>query len=233
MPALGTNHAATTRRTAGVDLQWMQGEGLLGRDTVAEWVGALEREPMASLPRVHASVAGRLGGPEHRAFRDALAKWTDERLRALGATREAREQVEERIVNPRERPEMAQTFQEWLDANTAEAVAEGIAEGLAQAKAQLEAQVRTQLEAQVRAQLEAQVRAQAEAQAEARADARQRRLVVRQASRRFGVGTGERLTELVEPMGAEELERVGDAVVECGTGEELLERASNGVSSSR
>ena len=67
-----------------------------------------------------------------------------------------------------------------------------------------------------------------------RADARekgQRHLVVRLASRRFGTVTGERLAELVEPMGAEELMRVGDAVVDSGTGEELLERASNGVSS--
>ena len=40
--------------------------------------------------------------------------------------------------------------------------------------------------------------------------------------------TGERL---VEPMGPEELMRVGDAVVDSGTGDELLERASNGVSS--
>ena len=43
--------------------------------------------------------------------------------------------------------------------------------------------------------------------------------------------TGERLAELVEPMGPEELVHVGDAVVDSGTGEELLERASNGVSS--
>ena len=41
-------------------------------------------------------------------------------------------------------------------------------------------------------------------------------------------GTGERL---VEPMGPEEPGHVGDAVVDSRTGEELLERASNGVSS--
>ena len=43
--------------------------------------------------------------------------------------------------------------------------------------------------------------------------------------------TGERLADLVKPMGAEELGHVGDAVVDSGTGDELLERASNGVSS--
>ena len=90
----------------GVDLQWMQGEGLLAHDTVVEWVGALEREPMASLPRVHASLEEHWGDSEHREFRGALAKWTGERMRAIGATREAREQIEEQIVNPRERLEL-------------------------------------------------------------------------------------------------------------------------------
>ena len=68
------------------------------------------------------------------------------------------------------------------------------------------------------------------ARAEGRAEGR-RRLVVRLASRRFGTGTGERLAELVKPMGAEELGHVGDVVVDSRTGEELLEQVSNGVSS--
>ena len=191
----------------GVDLQWMQGEGLLAEGTVAEWLGALEREPMASLSRVHASMAARLGGREDQALRDALAKWMDERMRVLGATREAREQIEERIVNLRGRPEMARTYVKWLDAHTAEAMAK--AGGRAEVAAE----------------------ALAKPLGEARSETGQRRLVIRQASRRFGVLTGERLAELVEPMEGAELVRVGDAVVDSGTGEELLERASNGVSS--
>ena len=172
---------------AGVDLQRLQREGLLAEGAIAEWLGAVERDPVAHLPHVHASLAARLGDPKHQALRDTLAAWTDERIRVLGATLEEREHIKEGILNPRERPEMAQTFDEW--------------------------------------------RADAEARGEARGDARQRRLVVRQASRRFGAVTGERLAELVEPMGPEELVHVGDAVVDSGTGEELLERASNGVSS--
>ena len=136
-------------------------------------------------------MAARLGDPEHQALREALVAWTDERLRALGTTLEEREHSKEGIVNPRERPEMAQTFDEWR----ADAREEGREDGRAEARVQ------------------------------------QRRLVVRQATRRFGVVTGERLAELVEPMGPEELVHVGDAVVDSGTGEELLERASNGVSS--
>ena len=171
----------------GVDLQRLHGEGLLAEGTVVEWLGAVERDLIAHLPRLQPGMAARLGDPEHQALREALAAWTDERLRVLGATPEKREHIREAILNPRERPEMAQTFQEWEGA--------------------------------------------AEARGEARGDARQRRLVVRQATRRFGAVTGERLADLVEPMGAAELVHVGDAVVDSRTGEELLERASNGVSS--
>ena len=183
----------------GVDLQRMQGAGLLAEDTVAEWVDALEREPLASLPRVHASLAARLGGEAHWGFRDALAKWTGERLRAVGVPSEVQDQIEERIVNPRERPEMAQTWQEWIDVKSAEAVATARTEALAEGLAKGEAKARAEL-------------------------------VVQQATRRFGAETGERLAELVESMGAEELGRVGNLVVDCGTGDELLARASNGVS---
>ena len=123
----------------------------------ARWSGTR----FARLPRVHASLAARLGAPEHQALHNALAAWTDERLRVMGATLEKREHIREE---------------------------------------------------------------------DGRAEAR-RHLVVRQASRRFGAVTGERLADLVEPMGPEELVHVGDAVVDSGTGEELLERASNGVSS--
>ena len=175
----------------GVDLQRLHGEGLLAEGTVVEWLGAVERDLIAHLPRLQPGMAARLGDPEHQALREALAAWTDERLRVLGATPEKREHIREAILNPRERPEMAQTFQEW--------------------------------------EAEAREKGRAEARAEARVD--QRHLVVRLASRRFGAVTGERLAELVEPMGPEELVHVGDAVVDSGTGEELLERASNGVSS--
>ena len=187
---------------AGVDLQRLHGEGLLAQGTVAEWLGAVERDLIANMPRLQPGMAARLGDPKHQALREALAAWTDERLRVLGATPEKREHIREAILNPRERPEMAQTFQEW----EAEAREKGRAEGRAEAR---------------------------EAVTEARAEARvqQRHLVVRQATRRFGAVTGERLADLVEPMGPEELVHVGDAVVDSGTGEELLERASNGVSS--
>ena len=58
----------------------------------------------------------------------------------------------------------------------------------------------------------------------------QGRVLVRQASRKFGAETGERLAELVGSMGPEQLVRVGDAVVDCETGDDLLAEAVNGAS---
>ena len=56
-----------------------------------------------------------------------------------------------------------------------------------------------------------------------------RAMLVRLASRRFGAGTAEQLAGLVRSMGAEELARVGDAVLDCDTGDELLAVAGNGA----
>ena len=54
-------------------------------------------------------------------------------------------------------------------------------------------------------------------------------MLVRLASRRFGAETGKQLAGLVRSMGGEELARVGDAVLDCDTGDELLEVAGNGA----
>ena len=55
-------------------------------------------------------------------------------------------------------------------------------------------------------------------------------LVCRQARLRFGAQTADRLTKLLQ--GATDLEcidRIGDLVIECETGAELLERAREGL----
>ena len=56
-----------------------------------------------------------------------------------------------------------------------------------------------------------------------------RAMLVRLAGRRFGEETAEKLAGLVRAMGAEQLARVGDAVVDCDTGNELLAAAGNGA----
>ena len=59
-----------------------------------------------------------------------------------------------------------------------------------------------------------------------RGRAEERALLCRQASRRFGAETGERLSGLLARLtDPERLAEVGDWVIECGTGAELLDRA--------
>ena len=60
-----------------------------------------------------------------------------------------------------------------------------------------------------------------------------REMVLRLASRKFGAETAERLAGLVGAMGPEQLVQVGDAVVDCETGDELLAEAANGASVAR
>ena len=59
-----------------------------------------------------------------------------------------------------------------------------------------------------------------------RGRAEERALLCRLASRRFGAETGERLSGLLGRLtDPERLAEVGDWVIECGTGAELLDRA--------
>ncbi len=60
-----------------------------------------------------------------------------------------------------------------------------------------------------------------------------RSMVLRQASRRFGAETAKQLEGLVDGMGAKELTRVWDAVVDSDTRDELLEAAGNGAAEQR
>ena len=55
-------------------------------------------------------------------------------------------------------------------------------------------------------------------------------MVLRQASRKFGVETAKRLEELVGSMGPEQLVLLADAVVDCDTGDALLAEATACVS---
>ena len=56
-----------------------------------------------------------------------------------------------------------------------------------------------------------------------------RALVVRQAGRRFGMDTAERLRRLLAASGPEVVDEAADAVVDCDTGDKLLARAANGA----
>ena len=53
-------------------------------------------------------------------------------------------------------------------------------------------------------------------------------IISRQAALRFGAATAERLAELLEGLTEQEdLDRVGDWILQCGSGDELLSRVSS------
>ena len=58
-------------------------------------------------------------------------------------------------------------------------------------------------------------------------------LVLRQAARRFGREAARRLEGMMRSMGAEQLARVGDAVVDCDSADEFLAAASTGDAQER
>ena len=170
-------------RYAVLDLQSASAQDLLPEGSVLGWLGALEREPWKSFPGVHASMAKQWAGEDRLPLREALAEWTDERMRAANVPEDARRVVREQIIQPEEEAEMGQTYQEWAEGHRLKGLEQG-----------------------------------------------RKTLVVRLASRKFGAETGERLAELVGSMGPEQLVRVGDAVVDCETGDDLLAEAVNGAS---
>ena len=59
--------------------------------------------------------------------------------------------------------------------------------------------------------------------------ASERALLCRQAERRFGSETAGRLSALLAGLTSTEMLQVGDWVIECGTGAELLSRVGAGI----
>ena len=71
---------------------------------------------------------------------------------------------------------------------------------------------------------ESRVEGYAEGHAEGCAEG-ERSLLLRQAERRFGAGTAERLAVLLSrPGDPDRLAEAGDSIIDCGTGAELLAR---------
>ena len=74
---------------------------------------------------------------------------------------------------------------------------------------------------------DAKVRAEGFEQGIEQGRAAERARLRRQAALRFGARTGERLSDLLDGLaGGEALDQVGDWIIECGSGEELLSRVS-------
>ena len=110
---------------------------------------------------------------------------------------------------------MGQTYAEWAEGHRQRGLEQGLQQGLEQGREQGREQgLERGLERGIEQGLE-------QGRAEGRA------ILLRLASRRFGAQTARRLEERVRSMSAEQLARVGDAVVECDTADEFLAVASN------
>ncbi len=199
---------ATTHGYGLLDLRSALAQGLLPRESVLGWVAALEEDPWTNFPAVHQSMAEQWAGPDYLAERQAFADWTDERLRVAGVPEEARQDIVEQIIQPKEEEEMGQTYAEWAEGHRQRGLEQGLQQGLERG---LERGREQGLE-----------RGLEQGRAEGRAV-----LLLRLASRRFGAQTARRLEARVRSMSAEQLARVGDAVVECDTAEDFLAVAGN------
>ncbi len=202
---------ATTHGYGLLDLRSALAQGLLPRESVLGWVAALEEDPWTNFPAVHQSMAEQWAGPDYLAERQAFADWTDERLRVAGVPEEARQDIVEQIIQPKEEQEMGQTYAEWAEGHRQRGLEQGLERGREQG---LE---RGRAQGLERGRAQGLERGLEQGRAEGRAV-----LLLRLASRRFGAQTARRLEARVRSMSAEQLARVGDAVVECDTADEFL-----------
>ena len=217
---------ATTHGYGLLDLRSALAQGLLPRESVLGWVAALEEDPWTNFPAVHQSMAEQWAGPDYLAERQAFADWVDERLRVVRVPKEVREDIVEQIIQPKEEEEMGQTYAEWAEGHRQRGLEQGLQQGLEQG---LERGIEQGLEQGIEQGREQGLeRGLEQGRAEGRAV-----LLLRQASRRFGARTARRLEERVRSMSAEQLARVGDAVVECDTADEFLAVAGNGDAEGR
>ena len=196
---LGTSHGHRV-----LDLRAALEQDLLPEDSVLHWVAALEKDPWGNFPSVHRSMAAQWGGPEHRGEREAFADWTDERMRVTDVPEDVRQDMRQQIIQPKEEEEM-QTYTEWAEGHRQRGLEQGREEGHAKGHA----------------------KGRKEGREEGRTEGRTA-LVLRQATRRFGREAARQLERMMRSMGAEQLARVGDAVVECDTAEEFLAVAGRG-----
>ena len=114
----------------------------------------------------------------------------------------------------------------WLRMEREESRTEGYAEGRIEGRA--EGRAKGHAEGRAKGHAEGRAKGHTEGRAKGRAEGRaegERALLVRQAARRFDAGTAQRLAGLLARIDApERLVEVGDRVVDCATGAELLAR---------
>ena len=168
---------------------------------------ALEQGSVPEMAAVLRRVSALLSGAQHASLRRAFAELT------LGMV--------ERSAASRTHPELALALRAAAETGGLNAMGSLLAR-------RIDEYIETNTEARTEERTEARVKARVEA-AEARMRAaleRERAMLSRLAERRFGAGAGARLAALLaEVADPERLAGIGDLVIDCADGAELLARA--------
>ena len=192
---------------------------------------ALEQGSVSTMAAVLRRVSALLSGEEHASLRRAFAELT------LGMV--------ERSATARAHPDLPSALQAAADTGGLSAMGSLLARrideyvetrvktGIEAGIAREEARLARELESAVARELESAVARELEnATARTRAETleqgleRERALLSRQAGRKFGAGTGARLAALLAGVAdTDRLAEIGDLVVDCADGAELLARA--------
>ena len=178
----------------------------LPSDNVVTAQIALEQGEVESLGPVLRGLGALLAGPRHASLRRAFAEWTRRVVEGSGlaSSQPGLSGVLRRLEETGELEEMgtllAERIDEFAERRAEERAAERHARGLEQGREQgLE-----------------------------RGLERERALLARQAGRKFGAATAERLAALIGGIeDAERLAEIGEAVIDCADGAALLARAAS------
>ena len=192
----------------------------LPADNVVSAQIELEQGSISELGPVLQRLSVLLSSPEHASLRRAFAELTRHMVSRSASARShpelasALRAAEETGGLSAMGSLLATRIDEYIEASVAKGIEERLAQGVPESSAEFLAE-------SIAKGVE---RGRAEALEQGLA--RQRMMLVRQASRKFGAGTESRLTALLaEVADAKRLAEIGDLVIDCADGAELLARA--------
>ena len=187
----------------------------LRHDNAAALLAGLENPSPERIAGQLAALHRRLRARELAPLRELMLRWAQQVARQrIGLDLEIRDMAELERLDESDDLEAyyAARRRAWQDQYRAEGRAEGIAQGVEQGIARGIARGREQGFEQ--------------------GLAAERELLCRLAARKFGAGTAERLAGLLARIGdTRRLAEVGDWIIDCATGDDLIARFGNGVGS--
>ena len=194
-------------------------ETLPSGNLVSAQVG-LGRAPVPDVPAALGRIGALLSEPRHGSLRRAFAEMARQlvsRSRTAGSQPGLVESLRE-LAQAGDLNAMASTLGERIDEYVEEKIARGIAKGIAERIAERHKQVL------------AQGREEGREEGLERGLRHERAMLSRQAARKFGSETATRLEALLERIDdPERFARIGEDVIDCATGAELIARVEGAV----